>query len=115
MTRGPRRWGRVGCALEIMLATLFALLHAAAAWRVSAWWPGVTALPPSAPARLIFTAYWWPPMRLLDWLGGELGAPTRRDHGLMLLPLGWLTCFVYGWLTALAVCLPHATRLNRRR
>ena len=59
-----RRSGRVGCVLEIMLAILFALLHFAAAWRLSAFWPGVLNLPPGSPvSRSLFTIYWWPPYR----------------------------------------------------
>ena len=110
---GARRWGRTGCALEIMLAVLFSMAHAALAWRASGWWPQVLALPPSAPARVLFSIYWWPPMQLLGVVAGEAGAPQGGITNLMLLPLGWLTCFAYGWLTAIAACLPF--RLKRRR
>ncbi len=109
----PRRWGRFGCGLEIMLAILFALVHSAVAWQVSGWWPQVLSLPPNAPARILFSIYWWPPMRLLGVVAAEAGAPAGGITNLMLLPLGWITCFVYGWLTAIAICFPF--RIKRRR
>lgn len=108
-----RRSGRVGCVLEIMLAILFALLHFAVAWRLSALWPGVLNLPLGDPYRLAFTVYWWPPFRLLDALISEAGAPRGGIANLTLMPLSWLTCFAYGWITSLALALPF--RLLRRQ
>ena len=97
-----------------MLAILFAMAHLVAAWRISAWWPRVLNLPPSSPYRMLFSIYWWPPMRLLGLLTAEAGAPPGGVTDLMLLPLSWVTCFVYGWATSLALCLPFRL-LNRRR
>lgn len=111
--RGARRWGRIGCALEIMLGILFSIVHFGVAWRLSGWWPQILSVPPTDPRRVLFSIYWWPPMRLLGEAAGGAGAPAGGITSLMLLPLGWLTCSVYGWLTAIALCLPF--RIRRRR
>jgi hypothetical protein len=62
---------------------------------------------------VLFSIYWWPPMRLLGVAAAEAGAPQGGITNLMLLPLAWLTCSVLGWLTAIAICLPF--RIKRRR
>ncbi|RUL85946.1 hypothetical protein [Tautonia sociabilis] len=93
---------------------LFSMVHAGVAWRISGWWPAVLTLPPSDPRRNLFSIDWWPPMRALGEAASGAGAPAGGGiSNLMLLPLDWLTCFVSGWLTAIASCLPF--RLRRRR
>ncbi|QDV36653.1 hypothetical protein [Tautonia plasticadhaerens] len=111
--RRPRRWGRIGCALEIMLGVLFSIVHLGVAWGISGWWPRVLAVPPSDPRRILFSIYWWPPMHLLGHAAEGAGAPAGGITNLMLLPLAWVVCSAYGWLTAIALCLP--SRLRRRR
>jgi len=109
------RTGRAGCLLVILLAMGFAVAHFAIAWRISAWWPAVTRLPPSSPYRLIFSIYWTPPFLMLEAWRQEAGLPPGGVANLALLPMAWITCFVYGWLTALLLAALFQLRNRSRR